>query len=413
MGFDVHPSSLLADGRDCFGAEQAFQLGESECRLTAQDEQRFMHSFSIAYEQSGRFFAILVAMAQESYFRRNWKLILNIVTLVALAVLIVAVHKQLIQTIENLGRVKLWVLLLLIPIELLNYHAQAKMYQGMFDVTGERLSYKYLYKLALELNFVNHVFPSGGVSGISYFSLRLRGDGVRTTKATLVQLMKLVLTFTSFEILLLIAMIILASVGKANNFIVLIGGSLTTLIIVGTIVATYIVGDRQRVQQFFRNSTRLLNQLIQIVRPKHPETISLDKARPVVDELHDNYVLFKQNLPALRAPFLHGLLANATEVAAVYIVYVAFGHWVNLGAVILAYAVANFAGLVSVLPGGVGVYETLMTLVLTAGGIPAALSFPATVMYRVLNTVLQLPPGYYLYHRNLRREGVEQGMYRD
>ena len=35
-----------------------------------------------------------------------------------------------------------------------------------------------------------------------------------------------------------------------------------------------------------------------------------------------------------------------------YLVFVAFGFWVNPGAVILAYAVANFMGLVSILPGG-------------------------------------------------------------
>jgi glycosyltransferase 2 family protein len=94
-------------------------------------------------------------------------------------------------------------------------------------------------------------------------------------------------------------------------------------------------------------------------------------------------------------------MANFWEVMAVYIVYVAFGHFVNFGAVILAYAVANFAGLVSVLPGGVGIYEGLMTLVLVASGVPSRLSLPVTVMYRVVNTIVQLPPGYYFYHRTL------------
>jgi uncharacterized protein (TIRG00374 family) len=103
----------------------------------------------------------------------------------------------------------------------------------------------------------------------------------------------------------------------------------------------------------------------------------------------------------LRMPFFWAFMANFWEVAAVYVVYVAFGHLVNVGAVILAYAVANFAGLVSVLPGGVGIYEGLMTLVLTATGVPSRLSLPVTVMYRVVNTVVQLPPGYYFYHKTL------------
>ncbi len=93
-----------------------------------------------------------------------------------------------------------------------------------------------------------------------------------------------------------------------------------------------------------------------------------------------------------------GLLNQTLEY---YVVYIAFGHYVNPGAVIIAYAIANFAGLVSVLPGGVGIYEGLMTGTLAAGGVPAALSLPVTVMYRVVNFAVQIPVGYYFYQKAL------------
>jgi uncharacterized protein (TIRG00374 family) len=349
-------------------------------------------------------------MSEKSYIRRNWKLILNIATISAMVILAIAVRKQLVQTIENLGKVNGWALLLMIPIELLNYHAQARLYQRLFGMVGEKIRYRSLYRLSLELNFVNHVFPSGGVTGISYFGVRmLKGADVKGGKSTIVHFMKLVLVFASFEVLLLLGMLILAAVGKANNLIVLIGGSLTTLLLVGTILMAYIVGDRQRIQHSFANTTRFLNRLIQVVRPKHPETINIERLRPFFDEMHDNYKLFQSKTAELKAPFWYAMVANITEVAAVYVVYIAFGHYVNVGAVILAYAVANFAGLVSVLPGGVGVYEALMTAVLVAGGVPAAVSIPATVMYRVVNTLLQVPPGYYLYHKSLTKRNYNEG----
>ena len=101
-------------------------------------------------------------------------------------------------------------------------------------------------------------------------------------------------------------------------------------------------------------------------------------------------------------------MANLTEVLAIYVVYGAFGHWVNIGAIIIAYAVANFAGLVSVLPGGIGIFEALMTAVLAAAGIPIGLSIPVTIMYRVLNTIIQVPPGYYFYHHALRGKSLKE-----
>ena len=104
-------------------------------------------------------------------------------------------------------------------------------------------------------------------------------------------------------------------------------------------------------------------------------------------------------------PLVYATICNLTEIAAVYAVYVAFSEFVNFGAVILAYAVANFAGLISVLPAGIGVFEALMTAVLTACGIPVALSIPVTILYRISSMFIQLVPGYVLY-----QDAVKKGL---
>jgi uncharacterized protein (TIRG00374 family) len=347
-------------------------------------------------------------MSEPHWLRRRWKLILNVATTLALVVLAVALHKQLGETIANLGKVQVWTLLLLIPLEFLNYDAQTKVYQELFAILGNRVSYKKMLKLSLELNFVNNVFPSGGVSGISYFGVRMRSQHVTGARATLVQLMKLGLLFLSFEMLVLFGMLLLAAMGKVNGLVLLLSGSLTTLMVIGTLAFVYIIGDKKRINAFFTFATKLLNRLIQLVRPNHPETINIARARHTFDDLHENYLVFRSHVSELKKPFFYSLVANLTEVLAVYVVYVAFGHWVNLGAVILAYAIANFAGFVSVLPGGVGVYEALMTGVLVIAGVPAAVSIPVVVMYRVLNTGIQLPPGYYYYQQALQENKLTE-----
>ncbi len=345
----------------------------------------------------------MVAMSEKSFVRRRWKLILNIVTLAALAGLVYFIWDDIVETYRNIGRVNAWILLLLLPMQLLNYHAQTKLYQHLFKIVGNKLSYRSLFRTSLELNFVNHVFPSGGVTGISYFGLRLRdGEKLTAAKATLVQVMKLGLTFLSFEVLIILGLLSLASMGKANNITIMVAASLSTLLLVGTGLFIYIVGSQSRINQFFTGVTKGLNRLIQIIRPKHPETINISSARTVFDDFHKNYKEIKSKSHRLRAPFWYALLINVTEVASIYVVYAAFSEFVNIGAVILAYAVANFAGLVSVLPGGVGIYEALMTAVLASAGVPARLSLPVTVMYRVLNTLIQVIPGYYFYQKTLK-----------
>jgi uncharacterized protein (TIRG00374 family) len=347
-------------------------------------------------------------MTESSYLRRNWKLIVNIITFVALALVIYASRHQLADTIGNLHKVNYWVLFLMIPLEAIGYHAQAKLYMSLFDTVGNRLRYKPLMKVTLELNFVNHVFPSGGVSGISYFGLRMKGLGVRGSQATLVQTMRLILQFLSFELLLFFGMFALAINGKASNFVMFIGTVLAMSVLVGTGIFIYIIGSQSRINAFFTWSTKALNRIIQLVRPKHPETINISRAKDSFQDFHETYVKLREQRGKLMGPFWWAFVYNLTEVLVIYVVYIAFGEWVNLGAIILAFAIANFAGLISVVPGGYGIYEGLMTAVLAATGIPAAVSLPVTVMYRVLNTILQIPPGYYLYHQAVKRGLVDK-----
>jgi uncharacterized protein (TIRG00374 family) len=348
-------------------------------------------------------------MDNRSLARQHWKLIVNVVTLVALILLVFLIRHQIADTFKNFEHINGWALALIIPVELVNYHAQARMYQRLFAIVGNKLSYRFLFRASLELNFVNHVFPSGGVTGLSYFTLRMRqGKELSSGKATLIHVMKVGLYFVAFEVLLIIGVFCLAAEGQINNLVLLVAGSISTLLVVGTAGFIYVIGSKQRINSFLLAVTKLFNRLIQLIRPKSPETINLEQARQLFDDFHETYQQLKNNSQQLRAPFLYALLADVTEVLAIYVVYIAFGEWVNIGAVILAYGIANFAGLVSVLPGGIGIYEALMTAVLASTGVPPAVSLPVTVMYRIVNTAIQVPPGYYLYSRALRHGDAPQ-----
>jgi uncharacterized protein (TIRG00374 family) len=345
-------------------------------------------------------------MAEEEKRKKRWKLIINIVTIGALVGLVYFLRSEIAETLENIGSLKWWALALMIPAQILNYHAYAVMYRGLFDILGHKITYKKWWKIVLELNFVNNVFPSGGVSGFSYFGLRLRREGVSAGQATLVQIMRFVLLFISFQVLLVAGLIILAIGGEANSLTILIAGSLATALLIGSFAAMFIIGSKKRINGFFTYITRFLNRVIHIVRPKHPETISIERVEAIFTDLHENYLVLKENPKVLRGPLVAALFANIAEILTIYVVYIAFGQWVNLGAIILAYAIANFAGMISVLPGGVGIYEALMTAVLASAGVPPAVSIPVTITYRVLNMALQLPPGYYFYHKAIHSSNL-------
>jgi len=338
----------------------------------------------------------------------KWKQIITILTLLAFAVLIYVLWDQVAETFSRLDDVRASVLLLIIPLQLWNYHAYTRMYQGLFEIIGNKIKYRPMYRVAVELNFVNHILPSAGVSGFAFFSLRLKQYGVSASKATLVQILRFAMVFISFQVLLFGGLMMLALAGKASNLTILVASSIGTLLTVGTLLALYIIGSRRRIDSFFTTLTKLLNRTIQLVRPKHPETINVARAREAFFELHQNYLIIKKNHASLKKPLLQAFFGNVSEVACIYVVYLAFSAAVNPGAIILAYAVANFAGLISVLPAGIGVYEALTAAVLVTAGVPLSIGIPATIMYRVVSASVQLPVGYYLYQKTINDIGKKK-----
>ncbi|HYF96702.1 MAG TPA: flippase-like domain-containing protein [Patescibacteria group bacterium] len=339
----------------------------------------------------------------------KWRKIITIFTFVALSLFIYFSRHQIADTFARLDDINAYLLILLVVLQFIKNHSYARIYQTLFGILGKKLSYKSMFKVGLEINFVNNVFPTAGLSGFSYFGLRMQEFKVNAGKATLVQVLRFVGVFLSFQVLIFVGLLALAIEGDVSNFTILVASTLATLILVGTILVAYIVGSRSRIDAFFTWMTKAVNRVIQVVRPKHPETINVQSSRNMFFDLHEDYKIIKKNYKSLGPWIWHSLLANAVEVASIYIMYLALGNAVNPGAVILAYVIANFAGFISVLPGGVGIYEALMVTVMATAGISPGISIPATVMYRVLTSAIQLPPGYYYYQKTISRPGWGKG----
>lgn len=322
-------------------------------------------------------------------------------TVLALILLVVFARQQISEAFSTLLELNLLWLLLLIPLQLLNHFSVAKFYQSYLKTLGEKIKTNELFKVSLEMNFVNNVFPSGGVSGFGYLGIRLKKVGVKGSKSTLLQTSRHILTFISFIVYLLIALVLLSAFGSASRFIVMIATSLSFLIIFGALVLMYIVSEESRIKQFTAALPKLINNIVKVFHSKKKQTIDIARVEALFGDIHRDYVHVRRNWKDLRFPFFWTMLMNLTEIATIFVVYLSFAELVNPGAIIIAYAVANVAGLVAILPGGVGVYEGLMTGVMASAGINQALALSATVVYRVVNMGLFLPVGYILYSRAL------------
>ena len=339
---------------------------------------------------------------------RSVKLWINIITFLALGLLIYLGWDQIVDAFRQLRSLDTGYLLLVPVIQLIGYFAAARFYQSYLKTLDEHQPLWTMFKVSLEMNFVNSVFPSGGASGFGYLGLRMKKLGVPVSKSTLTQVTRHTLTFLSFIVFLLIALLLLAIFGNASRLMILISTTIIFLVIAGFIFVLYIISSPSRIRRFTAFIPKLVNKLIDVFRANKRPTIDIEKIEKLFGDLHEDYVIVRKNWKQLKVPFLWTLVMNFTEIATIYVVYLAFGEYVNPGAIIVAYAVANIAGLIAIIPGGVGVYEGLMTLVMASAGVPKAIALSVTVVYRVLNMLIFLPIGFVFYQLALKSTAPEQ-----
>ena len=340
----------------------------------------------------------------------KFKIVVNIITLVAFLVLIYLSRNQIQETLTQLPNIAWWFLVLQIPIQLISYMAIAHLYYSYFQSIAKlgQLKLKEMYKISLELHFVNNIFPSGGVSGFSYLSLRLRPLGINFATSTLSQSLRFVLSFVSYLPILGVGLLFLAFGGQADDSMLLLGGSLFSLIVVGTLIFVYLIGSKKRINEFVDWLPKAINKIVQVMHYRSDkEFISLSKVERVLNEIHIGYMRIYKDWPAIKKPFFYALVNNLFQLSTLYLVFLAFGVMVNPGAIILAYAVANFAGLIAITPGGIGVYEFLMTSVLSTSGVDPAIALQATLAYRMSSLLIFVPVGYVLYYHTVNRRQVE------
>jgi len=81
------------------------------------------------------------------------------------------------------------------------------------------------------------------------------------------------------------------------------------------------------------------------------------------------------------------------DAASLWVFVAAFGHWVDIDGLIVAFGLANVLAAIPVTPGGLGVVEAILTSTLVGFGTPRGIAVLGVVSYRLVNFWLPIPVG--------------------
>lgn len=334
---------------------------------------------------------------------------LTVVAFLLLAVLLFSNRAALKDTYQLLLGLD-WRIVLLLPVaQLLSHVSIAHAYKSFFSRLGNKVPFLRTLPMVWALNFVNQILPSGGTSGIAYLIYGMRGL-VPAGKATLAQLVRYALSYFSYGFILTGAFILLIIGQDVTSRSVTFLLALLTFSAFLTVFLLYILNDRRRVDRFIHGLNGFVGRVIGwLRRDKKPQPKLLAKVEEVLDDFHSGYEQISKHREKLLVPFLFMLMSTIFENAIVYLSFVALGVTINPGIVLVSFAIANAVGVISVVPGDVGVHEAAMIGALSAVGVAPATAISATLLYRVFNKMLYLPVGFAAYSRLLKPARISNG----
>lgn len=328
-------------------------------------------------------------------------------TLVLVAGLLFALRHELVRAWGLLGTVNIWLLGLIVPLQFLSYYSSGAAIFSYLKQRGQmsNVSRWDMTRMALELNFVNHILPTAGVSGVSYMTWRLGKLGVSSGRATLAQVVRLAASFGSFVLLLLGAVILVTLDSGVNRITILATSALTSGLIIGGMVIWYVIDNERRLTSFSKLVARTVNWFGRTLLRRKESFLSAERVKKFLDELQDDYRALKADPKLLIRPILWGVVFNLTEVSLFFFTFLALGSFVNPATILLAIGVAAVVGAFLITPGGTGGYEAFMVLILTTSGVAAATALAGVLLARVILVLLTIGSGYVFYHMALRTYG--------
>ncbi|MDR1033468.1 MAG: flippase-like domain-containing protein [Bifidobacteriaceae bacterium] len=137
----------------------------------------------------------------------------------------------------------------------------------------------------------------------------------------------------------------------------------------------------------------LVLALIALLIPKTRELLRT-RLLPILMETLRNFKLILTRPQSMILSLVTVLVTLLLYSLSYYTALLAFDVHVNMMDVILVYVVSNTAATMIPMPGGIGTVEAALTLAFTTLGIPAAVTFSATMLFRFADYWLRIPVGF-------------------
>lgn len=289
----------------------------------------------------------------------------------------------------------LWLVALALVAEVLSNAALPEVYRRSLKALGEDVGYRRALSVSMGMFTVGHVLPGGGAAAAVWGVRRLANLGVDAATATTAVILGGTLGMTTLGGIVFVgAALSLARGDVSPVYAAAVGLVLLALASLGIAAWKAVRSPAAR-----HRMLGVIEAALEKVR------IRADVAawRASVDAMAAAVANRRAMLKIVRWSALNWV----TDIAALWLMFLAFGYRMHIGVLVVGYGVANLLAAFPVVPGGLGLVEAGFAGTYAAFGVPGSITVVAVLAYRLVSywlPVLAGVPGYLGAGRAERRE---------
>jgi glycosyltransferase 2 family protein len=283
----------------------------------------------------------------------------------------------------------------------LSYLVMARSYQGIAGAAGWHLPFPVWVRITFVSNTVNYLVTSAGLSGFAARMFLLAQQGVPSSQAVIISLVKTFLTNVTLLVFIIAGFVSLVMRGRLDTWALVVVGTMLAAFS-SLLVAALVLARRPTLRRrTLVNATVGLHRRVHYWLPRWTfRRARLWRFQRTVDRGLD-FVLARKRLMLLPTAWI--IADWFVTIAILWAAFQAVQHPLPVGIVMIGFGVGLLASLVSIVPGGLGIMEGSMAAVFASLGVPLEPAVVAVLLFRISYFLLPMVVSLFLFHGLVRQ----------
>lgn len=298
------------------------------------------------------------------------------------------------EVLKLILQVNKFYLLIAIIFEILSYVGAATLLGVILSQMGHKIKFWDRFRIGSIAAFAIHFFPVGSLGQGAFDFFFLRKQKVETGSILLMLILRIIFTYAAFLLIFLYGLILVPTAPHMKVSPRIISSILALLIVGGISYMFYLYKNKDKFRKIWNRFLRFFDNFFSKIRGKK---VSERQESAVFEDIYQGIGLFGKKKRSSIFGLLAGLMYWLGDITCFYFVFLSFGYHIHIGVLIFGYCIASLLGMVSFIPGGLGVTEGSMGLLYSALGVPASLALMSILVFRFFSFWILIPFGLYSF----------------